>query len=450
MPIDLTHIERIARSWLDLITVISIQWGIFLAFIYVISFLLKKQSARFLYLIWLVGLIKVLVPPKIILPEFFPNPSIIHVARIPVLLPEIDIESIRSAGLSLPGYLWVIWVCIATGLLGYWVYRLIQFRINVIGTSVEITDCQRLCSSVFGSDRIRLFVVPGISMPFTWGIFRPKIYLPEAILSWPDQELRALLLHEFAHIKRKDLWVIPFQNVLQILFFFHPLVWLANRQLSRYREQACDDFAIHWLQGNRVNYGKLLLKSISQTTHLMQVPVLTSYFHQSKKFIIQRFNYLLNRKETVMIHFNLLQKLAIIAVLIVGVALSCQQQATSPVEKTMPQPPVPPPSASGDASLFVPYDQPPMPIGGFEAIQRNIVYPEAARKAGIEGITIVYVHVNEKGIIDSTKILQSSDPIYGCAEAAIAALKAVQWKPAMQKQQPVAVWVSVPVRFKLR
>jgi len=114
-------------------------------------------------------------------------------------------------------------------------------------------------------------------------------------------------------------------------------------------------------------------------------------------------------------------------------------------------PPPPPPPAAEDeaATFFVAYDEPPQPIGGFGAIQSKLVYPEIARKAGIEGQVTVYAHIDEKGNVKDTKILVPLGNS-GCNEAAVAAIKAVKWKPAKQRDKPVAVWVSIPVKFKLK
>lgn len=160
-----------------------------------------------------------------------------------------------------------------------------------------------------------------------------------------------------------------------------------------------------------------------------------------------------------MTRLNLLQKLAIIAMIVLGVALSCQRQTVTPqreserreaaAQKTIPKQPQQRVKPGDNSNFFVAYDQPPMPIGGFEAIQGHLIYPEKAREAGIEGTTIVNAFINVNGQIDSVKVLQSLDQTFGCDEAAIAALKAVKWIPAKQNGQPVAVWVSVPVSFRL-
>jgi protein TonB len=115
----------------------------------------------------------------------------------------------------------------------------------------------------------------------------------------------------------------------------------------------------------------------------------------------------------------------------------------------IPPPPPPPPAEDEAATFFVAYDEPPQPIGGFEAIQKKLVYPEIARKAGIEGQVTVYAHINERGEVINTKILVPLGNS-GCNEAAVTAIKAVKWKPAKQRDKPVAVWVSIPVKFKLK
>ena len=116
----------------------------------------------------------------------------------------------------------------------------------------------------------------------------------------------------------------------------------------------------------------------------------------------------------------------------------------------LPPPPEKPPEEEEEVTpIFVAYDSPPEPIGGFEAIQRNLVYPEIARKAGVEGRVIVHVLVDERGNVVATKILKSLGN-NGCDEAAVRAIKSVKWKPAMQRDRPVKVWVAIPVIFKLK
>jgi protein TonB len=110
--------------------------------------------------------------------------------------------------------------------------------------------------------------------------------------------------------------------------------------------------------------------------------------------------------------------------------------------------PPPPPPDDGNI-VFVPYDEPPMPVGGFQAIQRRLVYPEIARKAGVEGRVLVWAQIDVDGSVVRTKVVKSLGP-NGCDEAAVTAIKLVDWNPAKQRDRPVKVWIAVPVDFKLR
>jgi beta-lactamase regulating signal transducer with metallopeptidase domain/protocatechuate 3,4-dioxygenase beta subunit len=93
--------------------------------------------------------------------------------------------------------------------------------------------------------RVGLVVTPLVSSPAVWGLFCPRVLLPAGLaeqLSPP--QLRWVLLHELAHVRRADLWVLLLQRVVQAVYFFNPAVWLANRLIDQQREYACDDAAL--------------------------------------------------------------------------------------------------------------------------------------------------------------------------------------------------------------
>lgn len=102
-----------------------------------------------------------------------------------------------------------------------------------------------------------------------------------------------------------------------------------------------------------------------------------------------------------------------------------------------------------DIIKFVPYDSMPKPIGGYSAIHRYLEYPEIPRKAGVEGDVVIYAKISIYGTVVDTKIIKPLGNS-GCNEAAIKAIKSVKWIPAKQRDKAVEVWVSVPVKFRLR
>lgn len=77
--------------------------------------------------------------------------------------------------------------------------------------------------------------------PLTWGWRRAFLLLPAETATWPQERMRAVLLHELAHIRRGDWLTQRIADAVCALFWFHPLVWLAARKLRDCAERACDD-----------------------------------------------------------------------------------------------------------------------------------------------------------------------------------------------------------------
>lgn len=97
--------------------------------------------------------------------------------------------------------------------------------------------------------------------PVVVGIVRPVILLPKAVLvNLTTDEVRAVLMHELIHVARKDAIVNLVQGVLGAVYFFHPLVWWANSRLRELREEACDELTIAAMGGERKIYGEAIVK----------------------------------------------------------------------------------------------------------------------------------------------------------------------------------------------
>ena len=92
-------------------------------------------------------------------------------------------------------------------------------------------------------------------------------------------------------------------------------------------------------------------------------------------------------------------------------------------------------------------DQYAYPVGGFEVLQMNIIYPVEALRKRIEGRVIVSVLFSDKGEVKRTRVLKALPG--GCTKAAIAAIKRTRWKPTMREGKPIAAWIAIPVSFKL-
>jgi beta-lactamase regulating signal transducer with metallopeptidase domain/HEAT repeat protein len=100
------------------------------------------------------------------------------------------------------------------------------------------------------SDRLGLEEAPRLlqsdeaKMPFACGILAPTIVLPTECESWSLDRRHAVLLHELAHVRRHDLFGHTLGRLVCAVYWFHPLVWTAAKQLRSESERACDDLAL--------------------------------------------------------------------------------------------------------------------------------------------------------------------------------------------------------------
>jgi protein TonB len=110
----------------------------------------------------------------------------------------------------------------------------------------------------------------------------------------------------------------------------------------------------------------------------------------------------------------------------------------------------PPPSdepEDEEQEIFIVVERMPELVGGLEALQRNIVYPEIARLAGIEGRVTVQFVIDERGNVNNPVVVRGIGG--GCDEAAVEAVKKAKFTPGMQRGRPVKVSYTLPVTFRL-
>lgn len=155
----------------------------------------------------------------------------------------------RSLALSIPGGLLIGWLAIVGLMLGRLVAVQIGFRRRLRGMpaldeSTAGIDLGQLCRIAGITQAVRFVEDDSIAVPSAWGIIRPAILVPRGIAAnLAPEQLRWVLLHELAHVRRRDLAVLALQRVAAILHFFNPVVWIANRIIDQLREYACDDMA---------------------------------------------------------------------------------------------------------------------------------------------------------------------------------------------------------------
>ena len=108
------------------------------------------------------------------------------------------------------------------------------------------------------SGPVRFLISSLIEVPSVVGWLKPVVLIPAgALTGLPPEQIEALLLHELAHIRRRDYLVNILQNTAEALLFYHPAVWWVSGHIRTERELCCDDVAVS-LTGDALAYAQAL------------------------------------------------------------------------------------------------------------------------------------------------------------------------------------------------
>ena len=237
------------------------------------------------YALWLVVLLKLVLPPSLALPSgvgWWLRPAAAPpstqvratYAETPAAAPMTPVYS--TAELSgvvpptpqrwpVPALASVTWVSVSLGLLGWMLVRWWQSARDVRRAAPAADELLQLLEQAKRMANlrsvVRLRVTERLLSPVVYGWFRPVVVLPRTLIErLSASQLRAVLLHELFHIRRADVWVNCVQALLQVLYWWHPLLWLANSRLRRLREEAVDDSVMLALRDEAENYAPTLLE----------------------------------------------------------------------------------------------------------------------------------------------------------------------------------------------
>ncbi|MBP7052678.1 MAG: right-handed parallel beta-helix repeat-containing protein [Phycisphaerae bacterium] len=166
--------------------------------------------------------------------------------------------------LSWQGLTLLAWAAVAIALTLLLVQRAFFVR-GLVGQAQEanraLLDAMEDCRGRLGlRRRIGLRLSPNASSPAVCGLLHPTVLIPQSLAPrLHSHDLHAVLLHELAHVKRGDLWVNLAQTLLQIAYFYNPLLWLANAMIRRTREQAVDETVLVAMGETAKQYPEILV-----------------------------------------------------------------------------------------------------------------------------------------------------------------------------------------------
>jgi beta-lactamase regulating signal transducer with metallopeptidase domain len=117
------------------------------------------------------------------------------------------------------------------------------------------------CKTEIGVHRnISILMQEVVAMPSLFGVFKPKILLSPTVAKLSDKELEYILMHELAHFKRKDIFANYLLLVLQIIHWFNPVVWYCFNCIRQDMELATDELVLSKLQDTEHrDYGRALI-----------------------------------------------------------------------------------------------------------------------------------------------------------------------------------------------
>jgi TonB family protein len=284
------------NAWLQAMFLWSWQSLLLVGLILVVVKIAHSQSAATKHSLWLIAIFAMALLPaanaliRILAVSTPPVAApIAYVAQLPTITDEVLPAATQSAGLLsrlIVPMLFALWIGGVT--------------ISILGSFLSLRRWRHIAQAASQVEPLGLPVPVGYSTqvktPVLVGTFRPMILLPADTETWMGaDERRAVLLHELAHVERRDHWLHFIHPMMKALFFFHPAVRYALRQLSVERELACDERVL--AAGiSPSTYAEIILKVAERSiqTHHSDCPA----FHSSGKTLERRIDMILSHQNS--------------------------------------------------------------------------------------------------------------------------------------------------------
>ena len=173
--------------------------------------------------------------------------------------------------------------------------------------------------------------------PAVCGVWHPVIVIP-ALLTRPMDRarMRAVLLHELAHVRRRDVWWHGAQTLAQIAYFYHPAVWLAGRRIHRARELAADETAMVALGPAAGDYPAILVQVARAMIRPRGAALGMVGILESGRSLTERVRYLLDRPLPTTARLGVRPTLAILLAGMILLPMAWGQKGNSAERVTAP------------------------------------------------------------------------------------------------------------------
>jgi bla regulator protein BlaR1 len=391
------------------------------------AWLLRHRSPQLRHALWTIVLIRLVLPPSFSLPTSVWT-LLSTWAEAPVLAQTMTVaaEAGQRIEHGVPGasLLLGLWLS-GTALVAIAMFRSRRLLRLIVRHGHRVSDprvlraFERARTRIGVARRVDLVSGPAPVGAFTIGTLRPVIFVPADLVErLSDASLECVLTHELVHVRRLDDSGRVVQAVLQTVYFFNPVVWIAGMLRSRENELVCDSLAVAHGSLEPSTYGRSILDVLRAGAGPMP---------HAPMFLGRR-NNVRHRIDSIF-HARPLSRPTTAAALFLALVLL--------------------PMSIGAAGY--PGDEPVKVEGDIvapKAIEKVVpVYPPEAKEQGIEGVTVVLATIGADGKVADVEALESTRDDF-----AVAAMDAVrQWtfEPATLEGKPVAVQFSLTIKFRL-
>lgn len=304
--------------------------------------------------------------------------------------------------------------------------------------------CRIVCAAPHNLQSAEICTSSDVRGPVTIGLRRHSILVPPQMLAnLREEDLRVVLAHEYAHIRRHDFAKNLLYQCVSLPIAYHPLAWATRGRLAGTREEVCDRVATESGIGTG-SYGRSLLRMAALIAQgpFREAPQAIGIFdaHTFERRLMKLTEK--NREVKGMGRIGILAACVALGTATCASAVSLRTGLNGPAPGSPAQAVASQERAAQDGPAKVPGS-----VMAGNALERVVpVYPQAAKVAGITGAVILHAIIGRDGAIESLDIVSGPKEL---RESAWTAVRQWKYKPYLLHGVATAVDTTITVTYSL-
>lgn len=437
-----------SRYWPDMLSAMAPALGkhlwqstVFALAVALLVLMMRKHQARVRYWLWMAASMKFLLPFSLLV-AIGGRLAWLHGTGVNTglyyAIEEIRVIAGETSGFAFPLHLLptlaAVWLCGLAVVVSTWCWRWRKIS-SALRDAVPLregreAEALRRMEQIGGIRRIEMVQSRASLEPGIFGIVRPILLWPEGISArLGDAHLEAIFAHEVWHVRRRDNLAAAIHMVVEALFWFHPLVWWLGNRLVEERERACDEEVLRLGNGREI-YAESILK----VCEFYVASPLACMSGVAGADLKKRMVHIMTNSRLRKLDFG--RKLLLVAAGLAAVAAPVVMGLVSAT-----------PGRAAAQATAEPVQVAPGVESGLIVKKVPPEYPEAAKKARIQGVVLLEATIGKEGDVEHLDVVSGDSAL---AASAVEAVKQWKYKPYLLNGEPVVVKTKVTVNFTLR